>query len=258
MFAQTWRVQWVNYNIYFLLPAVVWIIYILDRALDNQTSKGERSKVSSRHLFHHQHWKWLRLFTALLFGFCIAIVLQLPIAIFAHAIPVLGLVFIYYFLALFSGGTTKEPHIGKNLIAGLTFSYGVALGIFFFRPSSFWFDLLLKTPEMWFFAGLCACNITAIDIWEASRASAEKEIKGYYGFTLTVPLLILTFISLHYAINGDEYARPFYFAIMIAAGLLQIVNRFRSRFSLDALRVMADAALIVPAPIFWVYMQYLR
>lgn len=257
MFAQTWRVQWVNANVYYLLGGIVWIIYVLDRFLDNQTSNGARAKISSRHAFHAQHWTSLKPVVFIILGFCLAMVIQLPLGIFWHAIPVLILVSIYFFLALLSGGQNSETSLFKNMIAGLTFSFGVALGIHFFRPSTHWLELIINT-QMWVFAILCMCNITAIDVWEASRSSVEKELKGYYEISLTIPLLLLVAFSLFQGLTGDDYAKPFYFSIIIAAGLLQIINKNRRLFSLDALRGLADLALIAPAPVFWAYYQYLN
>lgn len=257
IFAETWRVQWVNHNVYYLLPGIVWVIYVLDRYLDNQASKGERTKVSSRHKFHADHWRYLKFMVFAVGGFCLAISFQLQKGIYWHVIPVLVLVCVYFFLALLHGGSNATPSVFKNFIAGLTFSYGVAMGIHFFRPSTMWFQLM-GSLEMWCFGILCILNITAIDVWEASRAAYRSEEKGFYESLLTVPLLVLTIVCLYLAVRGDAYARPFYFAVMVGAGLLQLINRNRSRFSLDALRAMADGALVVPAPIFWAYMQYLK
>ncbi len=254
MFAETWRVQWIDQNIFLLLPCAVWIIYVMDRRIDNKVSNGKRAETSARHAHHEKYWPWFKVALYVVFGFCVAISIQLPIAIFAHAIPILILVCIYYFFAIFSDYREGQPQLTKNLIAAYTFSYGVALGVYFFRPSSQWYELAYS-PETVLFGLLCACNITAIDLWEASRATDKVEDKKSYELTLSLPLLVLIGVSFFLAINEDSYARPFFFAIMIAGGLLQTINHYRARFSLSALRVMADAAMIVPAPIFLIYHQ---
>ena len=256
MFAQSWRVQWVNANIYLLLPGVVWIIYCLDRYLDNKVSENKRGEHSARHAFHQRHWWWFRIGIYIVAGFCAATLLQLPLSIFFHAIPILILVCVYFFTAVFSEHRQGQPQLFKNAIAGFTFSYGTAMGVFFFRPSSYWLELVL-TQQNLLFALLCTCNITAIDLWEASRATAEREGKKYYELSLTIPLFILVTLSFLLAVRADDYSRPFYFAIMIAGGLLQVINHYRSRFSLNTLRAFADLALLVPAPIFWLYLQAL-
>ena len=255
IFSETWRVQWVDQKVFYVLPSIVWMIYILDRFIDNHTSKGERAKFSSRHAYHHEHWGKLKLLLFSLGGFSAAMILMLPKGIFWHVIPIIVLVCVYFFIALFEGQGSARSNLFKNTIAGYTFSYGVAMGIYFFRPSVYSIELIWN-KEMFLFGVLCICNITAIDFWEASRASKEREIKGYYEFMLTVPLFLLVTGSLCLAVVGDNYARPFYITVMLSAGLLQLVNRYRSRFSLDALRALDDAALIAPAPVFWLYMHY--
>ena len=255
IFAETWRVQWINSKIFYVLPGVVWIIYVLDRMLDNQSSKGTLE--SSRHQFHGENWNWLKLAVFAVGGFCVAMAILLPKGIIWHVIPILFCVCIYFFLAILYGGMSSGGSFFKNAVAGYTFSYGVAMGVHFFRPSVDAMNLMWSR-EMISFAILCVCNITAIDLWEASRSSEEKEAKGYYELLLTIPLLGLVFVSLYWAVRGDEYARPFYFAIMIASGLLQLINRYRSTLTLDAQRALADAALIAPAPVFWLYLQYLK
>jgi len=215
MFAQTWRVRGLDDNIYFLLGGAVWIIYVVDRYIDNKVSGDARRKTSARHDFHAHYWKWFKLGIFLVGGFVFAIGFQLPKGVFLQGSIILLFVSLYIFLAVFSE-SNKGPQNLKNVVAGFTFSYGVALGVYYFRPSESWFQLYspLVNKEVFLFGLLCACNITAIDIWEASRASDRIEEKTQYEFLLTIP---------------------------------------RSRFSLNALRAMADAALIVPLPIFYLY-----
>ncbi|MFP6855933.1 MAG: hypothetical protein VCA73_01570, partial [Roseibacillus sp.] len=45
--------------------------------------------------------------------------------------------------------------------------------------------------------------------------------------------------------------KAFFIAIMVSAAALQVINRMRSRFSLDALRVLADVAMLLPLPLFY-------
>ena len=53
-------------------------------------------------------------------------------------------------------------------------------------------------------------------------------------------------------IDPEATRRAFFYAVLIAAALLFVLNRVRERFSMDALRVLADVALIAPFPVFWV------
>jgi len=54
-------------------------------------------------------------------------------------------------------------------------------------------------------------------------------------------------------LNGVDLLKlKFYYAVMVAAAVLQGVNHFRDRFSPNAQRVLADIALLVPLPLFLV------
>jgi len=49
---------------------------------------------------------------------------------------------------------------------------------------------------------------------------------------------------------SDDHIKPFYYTVMVSAGLMHVVNRVRVRFTLDAQRVLADLAILLPAPLF--------
>jgi hypothetical protein len=107
--------------------------------------------------------------------------------------------------------------------------------------------------EILIFGLLCMMNITAIDLWERAEAATDEETAYAQEVTLTFGLIILSGGSLVFAaLYADEYSKPFYYAVMVAAAVLQGVNHYRERFSPSAQRVLADVALLVPVPLFWV------
>jgi hypothetical protein len=111
-------------------------------------------------------------------------------------------------------------------------------------------DLLLW-PPMLCFALLCGINISAIHFWEHSRKSQDEDVKAAHELALTLPLVLLAFgVTILALSESVNLLRSFYIAILIAAALLFMLNRHRNRFSLDALRVLADVAMVVPFPIF--------
>ena len=55
---------------------------------------------------------------------------------------------------------------------------------------------------------------------------------------------------LYALLDSQQSSRPFFYAILTGAALLYILNRSRARFPLDALRVLADLALLVPVLVF--------
>ncbi len=62
-------------------------------------------------------------------------------------------------------------------------------------------------------------------------------------------LIILAGGSLVFAaMYADQYSKPFFYAVMVGAAALQVINHYRDRFSINSLRVLADVALLVPVP----------
>jgi len=65
-------------------------------------------------------------------------------------------------------------------------------------------------------------------------------------------LLILAAFALYLAaFKLSDYELPLCYVVMIAAALLQLINKSRSRFYLDAQRVLADLAMIIPLSLLW-------
>jgi hypothetical protein len=94
-------------------------------------------------------------------------------------------------------------------------------------------------------------NITAIDVWEKDRQQEDPEEKAGGELSLTLPLILLGAAALVFAVLDREAStRSFFYAILTGAALLQVLNRMRARFSVESLRVLADAALVVPVLIF--------
>ncbi|HEX7260420.1 MAG TPA: hypothetical protein VF258_01270, partial [Luteolibacter sp.] len=155
----------------------------------------------------------------------------------------------FFALSLFSThGPQEIPH-AKNVLAGVAFAYGTAMLAYVFTS----FDMMefLRSRELICFAVLCVLNISAIDLWEHANRSADPEIKASDELALTLPLTLLGGAALVFALQDHELTtRPFFYAILTAAALLYVLNRIRSRFSMDALRVLADVALLVPIVVF--------
>ena len=54
------------------------------------------------------------------------------------------------------------------------------------------------------------------------------------------------------AFKLTETERILAYAVMVSAALLQMLNKRRSMFFLDAQRVLADFVMILPLPIVWI------
>ncbi|NNC90378.1 MAG: hypothetical protein HKN82_18135 [Akkermansiaceae bacterium] len=252
MFAKTWRVEYFPPAIYLLLALVVWSVYVADRLLDARFRQMMDRDVPTRHRIHARLRKPLTVGMILAVISSMGLLAFLPVGLWMHGSFVLVLVALYFVMSFVQ--ETELMTYFKNILAGLAFAYGTAVGVQFYRPAS---DLLwfLLSTEVLSFAVLCIFNITAIDFWEESRKSPDPEVKRGYEMLLTLLLIMLGAFALLLAVFADSYNKPFFVAVLVATGLLYLVNRERSRFSMDAQRVLADLAMLLPLPVFMFYMR---
>lgn len=280
MLARALRVEYIQFHVWFILPLAIWCIYVLDRLIDSWVHPGRRD-CSPRHVFHWR-WRWLLLAASLMgVGVCLYHgMFVLSRATFSAGLVAALLSGVYFILAFFQSG---RVHYAKNFMAGMIFAMGVGIPVnaanatllvtdmndvvyAFFHMGvgdALWnvgkmtvstiVVIFYECREVWVFGLLCMMNITAIDLWEQANASMDEELAFHHEQTLTLGLIILAGGSLVFAVMyADQYSKPFFYAVMVAAAVLQAVNHYRDRFSINSLRVLADAALLVPVPIFLV------
>jgi hypothetical protein len=250
MLAKTWGVDYHPEHEYVALALVVWVLYVTDRLLDAAVL-GNTSRCKERHRFHQRHW---RKFTAgAVIAGITALVLVLnnsPMAIFGYLLVEAFLIAGFFALALFAPPGDDIPYV-KNILGGLAFAFGTALVAHVYRFDRRIIDLILWSNEFKAFAVLCILNISAIDLWEHASRSDDQEVKAQDELALTLPLTLLGGAALFYALQAQEQSsRPFFYAILTGAALLHILNRQRARFSMESLRVLADAALVAPLLVF--------
>lgn len=263
IFAKTWRVDYLPLAAYISLGLVVWVIYVTDRLLDVSLQSGVSENLTTRHEFHRTY-QWLFRRAAVVAGVLSLILVTLPlqVSIFSYrfdtGLPVriygfaaIGVVLIagFFTLSIFTSRGSHEIPYAKNLLAGLSFAYGTAMLSNVYTGFDMW--EFLRSRELICFAVLCILNISAIDLWEHAFRSADPETKASDELALTLPLTLLGAAALVFASQDRELTtRPFFYAILTGAALLHILNRTRSRLSMDALRVLADVALLVPFIVF--------
>ncbi len=261
IFAKTWRVDYLPWAAYISLGLVVWVIYVTDRLLDVSMRGDSSEKLAARHEFHRKHQRVFRR-VAVVAGFValMLVITQFPITIFGFGIgggfnghAILGVIMVaaFFVLSIFSTHDPDEIPYAKNVLAGMAFAYGTAMVAYVFTNSEMWEFFRFHLRELICFALLCILNIAAIDLWEHAYRSADPEIKASDELALAIPLTLLGAAALVFAAQDHELTtRPFFYAILTGAALLHILNRTRSRFSMDALRVLADIALLVPFIVF--------
>jgi len=280
MLIRALRVEYIPSSVWFVLPLAIWCVYVLDRLIDSWAHASQRGS-SPRHIFHWR-WRWLMLCGALVAGgVCVYYAMfTLSRATFSAGLVAAMLCGLYFALAFIR--TEGVPYV-KNFLAGMIFAMGVGIPVnaanatllvtdfndvvYAFYHTGF-MDALWNTGrmiistllvifyecrEVWVFGLLCMLNICAIDLWERAECSEDREVASYHEQNLTLGLIVLAGGSLIFAsMYADQYSKPFFYAVMVAAASLQVINHYRQHFSLNALRVLADVALLVPIPIFLV------
>ncbi|MBK1881652.1 hypothetical protein JIN85_04460 [Luteolibacter pohnpeiensis] len=252
VFAKTWRVASHPWSAYAVLFLAVWVIYVADRLLDAALRKNDPKRCEERHHFHWRHRGKFLIGLTVATITCLGLtVTTLPIALFAYIFMGMILVMAFFAMSLFSSEGGNEISYLKNIFGGLAFGYGTAMLAHVYQPAMGGPLELLKTREFLCFSALCVLNISAIDLWEHSNRSPDPEVKAADELALTLPLTLLGGASLVFALLDHQFStRPFFYATLTGAALLQILNRTKSRFSLMALRVLADVALMIPLIIF--------
>ncbi len=70
MLVRALRVDYMQTAAWFVLPAAIWCVYVLDRLIDSWL-RPERRQSSPRHIFHWR-WRWLMLLgVVIVAAFCI-------------------------------------------------------------------------------------------------------------------------------------------------------------------------------------------
>jgi hypothetical protein len=234
-----------------VLGLTVWAIYIADRLLDLSILGANSPKLSVRHRFHQQHRKFFT--TALIISACLALLLvisRMPMSIYAKLMPGGLLVAGFFGVSMLASQDEQDIPHAKNIIAGISFAFGTAMFAQLYRSG---FDLwdMVGSREFISFATLCVLNISAIDIWEHANRSPDTETKASDELSLALPLTLLASTALASAVlDHNGASRPFFYSILTGTALLYMLNRIRSSLSMDAMRVLADVAMLAPVLLF--------
>lgn len=203
-----------------LLVLAVWLIYAADRTLDAWTGTSERP----RHEFYRRYWKtllplwilglaagaalaWTRLTTELLLS---GVALGVAVALY----------FTLLHLGIFQ--RTKEAAVAVLFALGATLSA--------------WPNIrsAVDIEAVILFSCLCWINCVAIENWE-SAGESRWPIGAAAGFVAGAALLLL---FSHRPVLGG--------AVAASALCFVLLDGVRRHFSSDALRVLADVALLSP------------
>jgi len=212
-----------------LLAAAVWLIYAADRVLDAWRGAASRP----RHQFYRRHWRVVLPVWTLVLGTAARLAWTgLPRETFNRG-AWLGAAVAVYFAAV-HGMRRKWP---KEAAVAVIFALGASLAA--------WTNLetLPDVLTVILFSCLCWINCIAIEKWEDSP-------KQFSIGLLAACVGLAAIVVLH-------HDRPILAsAEASSAAAFVLLDRSRLKLSADALRVLADAALL--SPIFFLPLAGMR
>jgi hypothetical protein len=230
------------------MVSAVWIIYVGDRMLD-ALRLPVLSGLSDRHRFYAQHGRAiLGAFTPILFTTAWISLVRLGNAT-RFAGLVMTAVVSLYFLAIHGIPHRVKKWFPKEIAAGGIFAVGAAIPTWMHAAG----ERKVLIPEVILFAGLCGLNCIAIECWEHNRGGRRWEGKPYWLIRLAdahiariASILIVGGVSTGiFMVQKESHADIF--AASVFSLLILIAIEWRSnRLSPQALRVLADAALLTP------------
>lgn len=202
-----------------LLLMTVWLIYAADRTVD--AWRGDCH--SPRHEFYRRHWRELLPVWMTVLGLTAWLAAErLPQGLFLRGSILLGAVGVYFALV---HASVLRMH--KEAAVGVLFALGASLVA--------WGKV--KTPAdvttILLFSGLCWMNCIAIQKWEGEKLDWSPSIAAIVLGCAAVALLY----AHRPVLGGAELASAFGFLLL---------DRVRPRLSTDAVRVLADVALLSP------------
>ncbi len=230
-----------------VLGLVVWCIYVSDRVFDG-LKPANQQVLRERHRFCAKHQRaltWLLVLAAVAVLWVTADFLA-PMEISAGM--KLAAIIGAYVATIHAGHGSMARFVPKEVVVGVLFAAGTTLPVWS-RLSEFSWDVYLPFG---LFAILCSLNCLAIECWENEPrhpewfqrcspviAWAERRI-NLLAAVLAVSAFAATLMLGRHGPVGSGLL-----AISSAALLILLLNRHRNRLSGRALRVLADATLVL-------------
>ncbi|MES2981634.1 MAG: hypothetical protein V4727_04910 [Verrucomicrobiota bacterium] len=249
IFAKTWRVNYLPWQAYVALGLMVWALRITAKLLRSAMLPNLKDPLQEI-----RTWLVRSAVSAGVLSI-VLIVVVFPVSIYLRLL-LLGLFVIGYFaIANFSPAPEGKISYAKHIIAGVAMAFGITTIAHVYLPS-LTSDELFKSQELISFGLLCIIASTAVDHWvlaknhEGSRYSDDWQI--------ALPLTLLGAFALVFAVQAEsQTTRPFFYCILTAAALLQVLNRTFYRFQISDIKILTSACFLVPGLIFQAYQMSL-
>ena len=244
------RSSWENELI---LGLGVWMIYLADRLADTAPHAfGEHE--TTRHAFYRcRHRIVWPVVIALLIGLMWLSPRLLPLRQFLAGVGLLAVAAGYFWLIHRRAHRVWPRFVPKEAVVGGMFAVGTGFFVLF-GPRQLPVGLVAALPS---FGMLCFFNCALIAKWERDPADVREPSSLLNTFPRLVAhldggcfLLALMTLAVMVVVPHDLVLAPITVSALLLAGL----DRGRRLFSIDGLRVLADAVLLSP----WLFLMKLH
>ncbi|PWK24476.1 hypothetical protein LV89_02989 [Arcicella aurantiaca] len=226
-----------------ILGFSVWIIYILDRLLDNQKTSQIKTE---RHFFHQKHRKILTVCLFISIIFCAILLFYLPYNILILGILTTSTTAIYLYLTNRFSADNNFQHY-KEPITSVVYTMGV-----------FSTTILNSFSISNLFVGLLFLLITFQNLLLFSLSEFKKNpdchnLASYWGtkkshnIIILISAVVMTIAFYWIITNEFTYLSKVFFIEILMSFILLIISRFNDIFLLnDRYRWVGDGIFLLP------------
>jgi hypothetical protein len=240
------RVLHVQYNaaVSAVLLLTVWLLYIADRCFDTLRFAAQPQHVESpRHQFYRLHRRQVLPFAIAAVAAIICLcILALPPAVLAWGAVIAAGVLIYFGLVHL---TARQ--CCKELLVAVLFALGVCAPVAAAAPAVTPAAILTAV----LFGILCWLNCAGIDRWEPYSRISHPSSNWIASHLSSTAAVIIGLAVLGCELTSD----PIFVAIAASAFSFILLQSASPRLSPNALRVLADVALLAPLPLLFLFPQ---
>lgn len=249
LFAKTWRVNYHPWEAYVALGLMVWALRIAAKLLRSAMISDPKDPLQ-------QMRKWL-VPAAVSAGIIslVLIVLNFPMSIYIRLLLLGAIVIAYFAIENFSSAPEGYISYPKHFLAGLAFVFGISIMAHVYLPSLTIKDLF-RSREFICFAVLCMIASAAVEHWMLAKQNDENSYPDEW--QIAFPLTLVGAFALVFAVQAEtQTMRPFFYCVLTAAALLQVLNRTFYRFHICDVKILTSACFLVPGLIFQAYQMSL-
>ena len=226
-----------------ILGLSVWIIYVLDRLLDNQKSN---LNLTERHIFHQKNAKILWYFLGLLVTICSILVFYLPAKTIIFGIIISSLTGFYLFIISRISSNNNFQHYKEPITA-------------FVYVSAVFGTTILHNPQItslligFIFLLIVFQNLLFFSLSEYKKNTNSYNLAEHFGIkksnliinATTGVVIIMGLYLIHY--SNVNYVNKVVFMEIIMSTILLIINQFDTFFiKNDRYRWIGDGIFLLP------------